>query len=294
MKNDYLPISRVTKITGISEKRLRYYDQQKLCVPDYRDPDTGYRYYKEEQLPILSYISYLRLLNFPVSLISKLLKTKSLSELMGLKSDIDQQVVQATQDAQLANYRYEQLLEFRHSIGAGLSHIRSREQERPVSVMRTEPFSVIEYSKTMPFSELTNEARLQMFNHLTEQLQKYFFISVGGYAILFQNHPALLPASSKAFSLPIKISYHAQIKNPPSIPLEFIQSTGGILSATAIHIGPYETLSQTYELIIKWAKENGYALGTMAMEEHLITGQMVSSSELYTTQIFIPLTGSGF
>lgn len=294
MKNDYLPISKVAKITGISEKRLRYYDQQGLCVPNYRDPDTGYRYYKQEQLPILSYISYLRLLNFPVSLISKLLKTESLSELMGLKSDIDQQVIQANQDAQLANYRYEQLLEFRHSIGVGLSHIRSHEQKRSVSVMRTEPFPVIEYSKIMPFSELTNEVRLQMFNHLTEQLQKYFFISVGGYAILFLHHPTLLPDSSKDSSVPIKISYHAQIKNPPSIPLDFIQSTGGILSATAVHVGPYETLPKTYELIIKWAKENGYTLGTKAMEECLITGQMVSSPELYTTQIFIPLAGSDF
>ena len=214
---------------------------------------------------------------------------------MSLKSDIDQQVIQANQDAQLANYRYQQLLEFRQNIRVGLSHIRSNNQEQPVSLMRTELFPVIEYSRTMPFSELTDEIRAQMFDHLVEQLQKYYFISVGGFALLFKNHPALLRGSStQDASAPIRIFYHAQIKNPPSVPLDFIQSTGGVLSATAVHVGPYETLPKTYELIINWAKENGYALSTNAMEECLITGQMVSNPELYTTQVFIPLAGSSF
>lgn len=294
MKNGYLPISKVAKITGISEKRLRYYDQQGLCSPAYRDPDTGYRYYKTEQIPVLSYISYLRLLNLPLSLISKIHQTESLSELMGLKSDIDQRVMQSNQEARLANYRYEQLLEFRQNIGLGLSHIRSAKREQSVSLMRTEPFPVIEYSKTMLFSEFSDEVRLQMFNHLAGQMQKYFFISVGGYAIRYNRHPALLPASSSAASMPMKIFYHAQIKNPPTAPLEFIQSTGGVLSATAVHVGPYETIPKTYEIIINWAKENGYALGTEAMEECFITGQMVANPELYTTQVFIPLAGNIF
>lgn len=290
MKNGYLPISKVAKITGISEKRLRYYDQQGLCSPAYRDPDTGYRYYKTEQIPVLSSISYLRLLNLPLSLISKIHQTECLSELMDLKSDIDQQVMQSNQDARLANYRYEQLLEFRQNIGVGLSHIRSAKRKQSVSLMRTEPFPVIEYSQTMFFSEFTDAIRLQMFNQLEEQLRKYFFISVGGYAVVYHHHPALLPASPQA--APIKISYHAQIKNPPAAPFEFIHSTGGVLSATAVHVGPYETLPETYEVIINWAKENGYTLGTKAMEECFITGQTVSNPELYTTQVFIPLSGN--
>lgn len=281
-------------MTNISEKRLRYYDQQGICSPSYRDPDTGYRYYEAGQIPLLTYISYLRSLNFPLSLIASLQKTTDLQALMRLKSDIDQQVIQANQDAILANYRYEQLLEFRYNMGVGLSHLRN-EQKGAVSLIRTELFPVIEYSKTMPFSELTAEVRLQMFNHLTEQLQKYFLISVGGYAILLKNHPFLAsPTAPQPQSPPIQISYHAQIKNPPSVPLDFIKSTGGVLAATAVHIGPYETLHKTYEIIVKWAGENGYTLSTNSMEEYLITGQTVSNPELYVTAVFIPLAGNHF
>ncbi len=292
---DYLSISKVAKMTNISEKRLRYYDQHDLCSPNYRDSNTGYRYYTAEQIPRLSYISYLRSLNLPISLISNLSNVKNVEELMGLKSRIDQQVIQSNQDVQLARYRYEQVLELRQNIGISLSHIRSCSWGQAVSLMRTEIFPTVEYTKMMLFSEVTAETRLQMFNQLTEKLQKHLFISVGGYSLLFKNHPALLPASSEQMQAkPIKVSYHAQIKNPPSVPLDFVQSTGGILVATAVHVGPYETLPNTYEAIIRWAKEEGYPLSTDSMEECLINGQMVSNPNLYVTQVFIPLAGQNF
>ena len=291
MKNDFYPISKVSKLTGISEKRLRYYDQQGACSPAYRDPDTGYRYYEAGQIPLLISISYLRSLNFPLSLITSFQKTNSLKELMLLKSDIDQQVLQANQEAKQSAYRYEQMVEFRHNVSVGLSYLRS-DKSNDVSLIRTELFSVLEYTRTLPFSDLTPGTRLEMMNHLSEQLKKFCFISVGGYALLFKNHPFLTPSQSP--TLPMKITYHAQIKNPPSVPLEFIKSTGGVLAATAVHIGPYETLQETYDTITAWARKNGYALSTNSMEEYLITPQMVSNPELYATGVFIPLAGANF
>ena len=53
MENDHLTIGKVSNITNISERRLRYYDQLGLCSPAYRDPNTGYRYYTSGQIPRL-------------------------------------------------------------------------------------------------------------------------------------------------------------------------------------------------------------------------------------------------
>lgn len=291
MKSDFYSISKVSKLTGISEKRLRYYDQQGICSPAYRDPDTGYRYYEARQIPLLTSISYFRALNFPLSLIANFQKTDSLKELMLLKSDIDQQVIQANQEAKQSAYRYEQMLEFRHNISAGLSYLRS-DKSNDVSLIRTELFSVLEYSRTLLFSELTSDVRLEMMNHLSEQLKKFCFISAGGYACLFKNHPFLTPSQSP--TLPVKVIYHAQIKNPPSVPLEFVKTNRSVLAATAVHIGPYETLQETYNTIIAWAHKNGYALSTNSSEEYLITPQMVSNPDLYATGVFIPLAGGNF
>lgn len=291
MKQKYLTISAVSKMTGISQKRLRYYDQHHLLSPAYRDPDTGYRYYTEEQLIKLAYISHLRSLDIPLSLIADF-QAKDLSAVRDLKVALDQQVIQAHHNALRAQYQYSQLLELQQNMRIGLSHLRAPSSEASVSLMTTEVFPVVEHSKILPFSEITDTLRQKLFNHLTETLEKYSFISVGGYSVLYCNHPAL--TVSKSPSAPIKIMCHAQIKNPPSVPLDFIRTTGGILAATAVHIGPYEKLPETYETIIRWTREHGYALSSNSMEEYHITGQIAANPQLYVTQVFIPLAGQNF
>jgi len=49
MKNK-LSIGQMAKITGISIRSLRYYDELGILKPAYVDEQTGYRYYKLEQL----------------------------------------------------------------------------------------------------------------------------------------------------------------------------------------------------------------------------------------------------
>ena len=168
---------------------------------------------------------------------------------MLLKSDIDQQVLQANQEAKQSAYRYEQMVEFRHNVSVGLSYLRS-DKSNDVSLIRTELFSVLEYTRTLPFSDLTPGTRLEMMNHLSEQLKKFCFISVGGYALLFKNHPFLTPSQSPTLPMKIHITHKSKIH-----PLcrWLIKSTGGSLAATAVHIGPYETLQETYDTITAWA-----------------------------------------
>ena len=43
-------ITEFSKISQVSAKALRYYDQIGLLKPSYTDPDTGYRFYTADQL----------------------------------------------------------------------------------------------------------------------------------------------------------------------------------------------------------------------------------------------------
>ena len=40
-------ISQFSKISGLTGKALRYYDEQGMLKPSYRDKNTLYRYYDE-------------------------------------------------------------------------------------------------------------------------------------------------------------------------------------------------------------------------------------------------------
>lgn len=55
---NYLTIGEVSKLKKISIKSLRYYDEIDVFKPSYTNPETGYRYYLVEQLPMLNIISF--------------------------------------------------------------------------------------------------------------------------------------------------------------------------------------------------------------------------------------------
>lgn len=66
-------IGEFSKLTQVSVRMLRYYDEAGLLEPAHKDPYTGYRLYSIEQIPTLNKILFLRDLGFNVSEISKAL-----------------------------------------------------------------------------------------------------------------------------------------------------------------------------------------------------------------------------
>ncbi len=57
---EYLSISQMAKIMGISRQTLIYYDKINLFKPIYVNPDNGYRYYSAMQLPLLREICFMK------------------------------------------------------------------------------------------------------------------------------------------------------------------------------------------------------------------------------------------
>lgn len=66
-------ISDFSKITGLSVKALRYYDEEQILTPSYRDKETAYRYYSEEDFQKARLIVLLRSLEFSISEIKDVL-----------------------------------------------------------------------------------------------------------------------------------------------------------------------------------------------------------------------------
>src|ERR1700739_4420256 len=60
-------IGDFSRATHLSVKTLRHYHEAGLLEPREVDPDTGYRYYSEEQIPAAQVIRRLRGLQMPVA-----------------------------------------------------------------------------------------------------------------------------------------------------------------------------------------------------------------------------------
>lgn len=92
-----LKIGDFSKLSRISIRMLRHYDEIGLLVPDSIDPFTGYRYYSETQLPAANQIQALKDMGFGLSVIAEILKTygdaQSLKKYLILKqAEIREQV----------------------------------------------------------------------------------------------------------------------------------------------------------------------------------------------------------
>lgn len=84
-----LKIGDFSKLSRISIRMLRHYDEIGLLVPESTDYDTCYRYYSEEQLSTAGRITALKDMGFRLSSIGEIMKSydnpQSLAEFLSIK-----------------------------------------------------------------------------------------------------------------------------------------------------------------------------------------------------------------
>jgi len=64
--SQWIPIGRFAQLSGFTVRALRHYESLGLLVPARVDPDSGYRFYRAEQLPDALRVRLLRALEMPV------------------------------------------------------------------------------------------------------------------------------------------------------------------------------------------------------------------------------------
>jgi DNA-binding transcriptional MerR regulator len=74
---DLIPIGRFAAAARLSPKALRLYDENGLLPPARVDPDSGYRYYRHEQLALATTIRLLRASGMPLAEIRAFLAAPS-------------------------------------------------------------------------------------------------------------------------------------------------------------------------------------------------------------------------
>ncbi|MCZ4721566.1 MerR family transcriptional regulator [Legionella pneumophila] len=77
-------INQLAKLSGVSTRTLRFYDEIGLLAPAFYG-DNQYRYYKEEQLLMLQQILFFRELGFPLNDIQRILSSDDFDKIESLK-----------------------------------------------------------------------------------------------------------------------------------------------------------------------------------------------------------------
>src|ERR1700756_2841361 len=78
-------VKQVAKLSGVSVRTLRFYDEISLLKPAFYG-DNGYRYYEKEQLLILQQILFYRELGFELAMIQKIVASPEFDKVSALRS----------------------------------------------------------------------------------------------------------------------------------------------------------------------------------------------------------------
>ncbi len=283
---EYLSIGDISKLTGLSKKQLRNYDELGICSPAYKNSETGYRFYAREQISFLEWISTLRSLNFSIQDISEIVNSNSIHT---VKKVIDKYVVMNRTNFERARYQYEQTAELPHQLYFAMRYLDMGPDSLKVSLINIEPANNY-ISDWNVFAGLNdNEWRFSAFSKLQRELEQKEFVGVGGYGLFFGKHPFLSDYSEEAHCM-----VFSQIKGESQNVAHSILVTASVPALTYAHVGPYQTIHESYERVIQYAKDHDLKLGTEAAEEYQILKYMTGDESACVTNLYIPLAGYHF
>ncbi len=241
-----------SKITKITIKALRFYEEEGLLEPSLTDPVNGYRYYSSDQLPKAHRIMALRQCGFSISDIRQILSGRNLPALLTQRrSELERQ----TSDTafQLASINH-----YIESIG--------KDEIMKYEIVIKELPGVLVYCKRM----------------IVESYDSYFtVIPAIGEEILAAN-PGLKCEENPPYCF---IMYHDGEYKDRDIDVEFCEAVTSRgketetinfrriervpQAACVLHKGPYHKLSLAYAALFRWIEDNKLIVADNPRESYI-------------------------
>ena len=246
-----MPIGGLARLSRLTVKALRLYDAEGLLVPEWVDPDSGYRYYRAEQVRTATTIALLRSLGVPLAAI--------------------RDVLEAPDDAALAA-----VLDAERDRAA--RDLAVREQAlRSIERLIRSPASVrydvtIAHERTRRLVGLTTATRIDRMAPDTVVLCRRAAELLGDGEIT-----ALYPLDlDEAFVLTAGI-----VGAPPVPGADEHELPAGVWAST-LHVGPYEELPVAYAALLEHLRAHGHEPVAPIAETYLNDPARTPPTELVT------------
>ena len=268
-----LKIGDFSRLSRVTVKALRYYDEIGLLKPVEVDRFTGYRYYSVEQLPRLNRIVVLKNLGLSLEEVSQLvnndLPAEHIRQLLHVKQA---EIRQRLQDEQGRLGQVEEWLKQIEKEGIM--------PEQDVVIKKVDAQKVASVRGVVPtyadISILFNE----LYPYLMEKNAQ------------FAGPPIAVYHDMEYMEKDVDIEVAAPIAN--SIPATDRIKVGELAAveqmACMIHRGSYETIGESYKALMAWAEANGYQMAGPDREVYLKTSHETSDPSEFITELQLPVT----
>ncbi len=266
-------IGDFSKLSQVSIKALRYYDEMGLLKPISLDSVTGYRYYAMSQLPRLNRILALKDLGFSLQQIGQVLNegvsSEQLCGMLRLKSaELQQQL--AEEQERLAR------------IEARLNTIAMEDAMSNYDVILKQVDAQLVASVRETLASYPEVGRL--FNEVYGHLSRFGVngLSLTGAAIWHDDEYKTSDIDSEAvvyLKQPVAADGRVKVYELPAATV-----------ASVIHHGAYSKFCYAYEALGRWIEANGYTVVGPNREIYLECSQPVcQDDDSYVTEIQFPV-----
>jgi len=274
-----LLVGDVAEIANISKKQLRHYDQLGVFCPAYKDPNTGYRYYTEDQLREIFLVRDLRFMGMSMNQIADILVNSQ--NIYDICEEMELHQRQLLLEIATAQHKLSQ-------VNIQLARMREALHCKSMrSVQRTyvKPFHAVSRKmKWDPFREGYRVSSWEFSDLLTESREKRldasdnFIIMQGDYMAQFDKQKT---------NCPMDVVFGWMIQ-PGTFPVD-LESFGGFEAISLPSFGTDETKEGDYRQLIRYAEENNLELEEYCMERHILGSSFARGYDKQVIMIYLPI-----
>lgn len=267
-----LKIGEFSRLSRISVRMLRHYDEIGLLAPDTVDPETGYRYYSEEQLAAASRITALREMDFSLAAIGEMLRS---GERETVDSFYCERLRTLTEQLQAIHQRIALVESARK---------RLRKDEK-----------AMEYQvnlKTIP-ERYAACVRMTLPRYDAEGMLWSTLMSETARMNLVTDDPCLCCAvfhdgEYKEEDVDVEVqktvkghyedTEHVRFKTLPAVQV-----------ASVVHKGSYSTLGAAQAALAAWVRDNGYAYAAPSFSIYHVSPHETRDPDAFVTELCTPV-----
>lgn len=268
-----LKIGDFSRLSLVSVKALRYYDELGLLKPARVDESSGYRYYSASQLTRLNRILALKDMGLSLEQIVLL-----------LDKDLTPDQIRGMLRLKQAELR-QQLAEGQDRLARIEAWLHAFEQEATMTdyavvLKKVAPLRVAQARGQSPNMEQLGPTLDRLFDQVMDYITQQGATLAGpGITIYYEmGETAISVGACMAFAGTLKDSEQVQV----------IELPGVETMASLIHHGPFSGLHQAYHALFTWIETNGYQISGPSRELNLEYERGGDQSK-FVTELQVPV-----
>jgi DNA-binding transcriptional MerR regulator len=265
-------VGQFSKMSQVSVRMLRHYDELGLVKPARVDDFTGYRYYSTSQLPRLNRLRALRDMGLSLEQIGQLLDNditpEQLKGMLRLKKvELEQKISEGQ----------EQLVR----VKAWLKQLERKAEMSKYQVV-VKQIALLRVASLRDVTPTYYEAA-DLSNELLAYMAEHGVAPAGNIVIVY-----FTGGEDKEFEVDQEVCFPIEGELPESSRVKVHELPAIETAATLIHQGPWEGLVESYQTLGTWIETNGYQIAGPNRDYFLQGGEKADTGD-YMCELVFPV-----